>query len=243
MINEEDHVRIQVLMPGFQLEKAFAAAREVDERLRVNLQFAYDESLGYLTACPTNVGTGLRASVLIHLPALVLTQKIKKILNGVTQVGFTVRGFYGEGSDVMGNFFQISNQVTLGETEEETLQKLDRVICQILDWEKKAEKDLLRDAELQIEDKILRALGTLRYSRLLGSNEMIGLLSAARFGSSLGMKNVPPISVLNDVLLRCQPAHLQRIAGREMVAEERNAFRAEWIQRSLGVPDVPRRET
>lgn len=242
MINEEDHVRIQVLMPGFQVETAYAAAREVDEKLRVNLPFAYDESLGYLTACPTNVGTGLRASVLIHLPALVLTQRIKKILKGVTQVGLTVRGFYGEGTEVMGNFFQVSNQVTLGETEAETLKKLDRVVRQILDWEKKAENTLLSDAELQIEDKILRALGTLKYSRLLGSGEVIGLLSAARFGSTLGMKNVPPVPVLNDVLLRCQPAHLQRLAGREMVAEERNAFRAEWIQKNLGVSDVPRRE-
>ena len=170
---------------------------------------------------------------------LVLSQRIKKILTGIQQVGLTVRGFYGEGSEVVGNFFQISNQVTLGESEEETLGKLEQAIGQLLEWENRSQEGLLRDAGLQVEDKILRALGTLKYSRLLGSQELIGLLSAVRFGHTLGMRNVPSIAVLNDLLLKGQPAHLQRIAGREMSSEERNAFRAARVQKALGVEDVP----
>ncbi len=239
LVNQEDHLRIQTLEAGFQLEKAWSEALAVDESLEGRLSFAWSDALGYLTACPTNVGTGMRASVLIHLPALVLTQRIKKILSGVNQVGLNVRGFYGEGTEVMGNFFQISNQVTLGESEEETLTKLTRVVRQILDWEKKAEDVLLRSARLQIEDKILRALGVLRYSRLLSSQEAIGLLSAVRFGHILSMRNVPPVAVLNELLVRCQPGHLQKAAGRAMNSEQRNEFRAGLVRRILGVTGVP----
>lgn len=239
LVNEEDHLRIQVLLPGLQLREALVQARETDRELETQLRFEVHPELGYLTACPTNVGTGMRASVLVHLPGLVLSQRIKKILTGIQQVGLTVRGFYGEGSEVVGNFFQISNQVTLGESEEETLEKLERVIGQLLEWEARAQDGLLRDAGLQVEDKILRALGALKYSRLLGSQELIGLLSAVRFGHTLGMRNVPSIPVLNDLLLRGQPAHLQRMAGREMGSEERNAYRAESVQKALGVGDVP----
>jgi protein arginine kinase len=239
LINEEDHVRIQALEAGFQLEQAWKRASRVDEALEECLSFAWSDELGYLTACPTNVGTGMRASVLMHLPALVLTQRIKKILAGVAQVGLTVRGYYGEGTEVMGNFFQISNQVTLGETEEETLTKLTRVVRQILEWEEKAQEVLLRQARLQVEDKILRAAGVLRYSRLLSSAETIGLLSALRFGHALGMRNVPPIAVLNELLIRCQPAHLQKTAGREMSSEERNEYRALMVRQVLKVQDAP----
>ncbi len=242
LLNEEDHVRIQAMAPGLQLKASFEAAREIDQSLEEKIDYAVHDELGYITACPTNIGTGMRASILIHLPALVLSQRIKKILTGIQQVGLTVRGFYGEGSEVVGNFFQISNQVTLGETEEETLTKLERIVEQLVDWEEKAQEVLLRDAQLQVEDKILRALGTLKYSRLLGSQEMIGLLSAVRFAHTLGLRNVPPIPVLNDLLLRCQPAHLQRRAGKEMTSEERNAFRAHTVQEALGVQDVPSRE-
>jgi protein arginine kinase len=239
LVNEEDHVRIQALEGGFQLEQAWERSAAVDEALEHRLSFAWSEDLGYLTACPTNVGTGMRASVLMHLPALVLTQKMKKILAGVNQVGLNVRGYYGEGTDVMGNFFQISNQVTLGDSEQETLTKLTRVVRQILEWEEKAQDLLLRQARLQVEDKCLRALGVLRYSRLLSSQETIGLLSAVRFGHSLGMRNVPPVAVLNELLIRCQPAHLQKEAGREMNTEERNEFRASMVRKVLGVTDLP----
>jgi protein arginine kinase len=239
LVNEEDHVRIQALEGGLRLEECLARASGVDQALEKRLSFAYSEELGYLTACPTNVGTGMRASVLMHLPALVLTQKMKKILSGVSQVGLNVRGFYGEGTEVMGNFFQLSNQVTLGESEQETLTKLTRVVRQILDWEEKATELLLRQARWQIEDKIFRALGVLRCSRLLSSQETIGLLSAVRFGHTLGMRNVPPVSVLNELLIRCQPAHLQKAAGREMNSEQRNEYRARMVREVLGAQDVP----
>ena len=239
LINEEDHARIQSLEAGFSLEEAWKAALSLDDALEGSLTFAWSDELGYLTACPTNVGTGLRASVLMHLPALVLTQRMKKILSGVTQVGLTVRGYYGEGTEVLGNFFQISNQVTLGEAEEEILTKLTRVVRQILEWEDKAQDQLLRQVRWQLEDKIMRAVGVLRACRLLSSQEAIGLLSAARFGHTLGMRNVPDISVLNELLIRCQPAHLQKVAGREMSSEERNEYRARMVREVLGVHDAP----
>jgi len=240
MVNEEDHLRIQTLAGGLKLEETFERARDLDEALASNLDYAWNPELGYLTACPTNVGTGMRASVLLHLPALVLTQTIKKILAGVGQVGLTARGFYGEGTEVMGNFFQLSNQVTLGEEETETLSKLSRVVRQILDWEEKAQERLVRDAGLAIEDKCLRALGVLQFGRLLSSQELIALLSAVRLGHSLGLRNVPPISVLNDLLVRGQPAHLQKTEGREMSSEERNERRASMVQEALRHAAGPR---
>lgn len=239
LVNEEDHVRIQSLDAGFRLEEAWGRARLMDEALDGVLPFAWNVDLGYLTACPTNVGTGLRASVLLHLPALVLTQRMKQILVGVTQVGLTVRGYHGEGTEVMGNFLQLSNQVTLGQDEEEILTKLTRVVRQVLDWEEKAQEQLLRQARWQLEDKIMRAVGVLRSCRLLSSQEAIGLLSAARFGHTLGMRNVPGIPVLNELLIRCQPAHLQKAAGREMNSENRNEYRARLVREVLGVDDAP----
>ena len=239
LVNEEDHLRLQALEGGFNLETAWQRALALDAALETHLTFAFHEDLGYLTACPTNTGTGMRASVLMHLPALVLTQRMKKILAGVSQVGLTVRGYYGEGTEVMGNFFQVSNQVTLGETEEETLTKLTKVVRQILDWEDKAQDQLLRQARRQAEDKIGRSFGTLRYARLITSQEAIGLLSAVRFGQTLGLRNLPGIPVLNELLVRCQPAHLQKTAGRAMDSEERNEYRAGLIRRHLGVTDAP----
>jgi protein arginine kinase len=239
LVNDEDHVRIQSLEAGFRLEESWARARQVDAALEDALPFAWSGKLGYLTACPTNVGTGLRASVLLHLPALVLTQRMKQILVGVTQVGLTVRGYHGEGTEVMGNFLQLSNQVTLGQDEEEILTKLTRVVRQVLDWEEKAQDQLLRQARWQVEDKIMRAVGVLRSCRLLSSQEAIGLLSAARFGNTLGMRAMPEIAVLNELLIRCQPAHLQKAAGREMNSEERNEYRARLVREILGVDDAP----
>jgi protein arginine kinase len=237
MVNEEDHLRIQSLASGLQLQEAWGAANRLDEELAKNLPLAFDENLGYLTACPTNVGTGLRASVLVHLPSLVLTQRIKKVLSGVTQVGLAVRGFHGEGTEVLGNFFQISNQVTLGISEEGTLGKLEGVVTQVLEMEKKAREALLRDARRQVEDKIGRALGTLKYSCLLSSQECMGLLSALRFGVTIGLPNLPDLGTLNEILIYCQPAHMQRLAKREMSSTERNAHRADWIQGRLRVRD------
>jgi protein arginine kinase len=239
MINEEDHLRLQCLKSGMQLDEAWELVNRLDDQVGERLPLAFQQGLGYLTACPTNVGTGMRASVLVHLPSLVLTQRIKKVLTGVTQVGLAVRGFHGEGSEVVGNFFQISNQVTLGVSEAGTIEKLQGVVLQILDMEAKARESLLRDARAQVEDKVGRALGTLKYARLLSSQEAMGLLSAMRFGVTIGLTNTPDLATLNEILLYCQPAHLQKLVGREMASEERNEVRAQWIQQRLKVADAP----
>ncbi len=233
MINEEDHLRIQALRPGFQLDACFEAANEIDDQLEASLECAFADEFGYLTACPTNVGTGLRASVLVHLPALVLTRKIKKVLAGVTQVGLAVRGFYGEGTDVLGNFFQISNQITLGEKESQSLLNLERVVRQLLEYEEKARDVLMKDAGQQIQDKVMRALGVFTHAHLLTSEEAIGLTSAVRLGITLGMDGMPPVQTINLILLYAQPAHLQLLAEHEMSSGERNIYRAEFIRTTL----------
>lgn len=235
MVNEEDHLRIQVLCSGLQLGGALKTADKIDEELDASLEYAFSDELGYLTSCPTNVGTGMRASVLIHFPSLVLTRQITKVLQGITQVGLAVRGFYGEGSEIMGNFFQISNQTTLGLTEKETLASLERVTNQIMEYETKAMEVLLKDARSQIEDKVWRAYGTLKYCRILTSRELISLVSAVRFGVSLGLTGLCDIATVNELLILTQPAHIQKLAGREMTSAERNVMRAEMVHERLRV--------
>ncbi|MBD3336164.1 MAG: protein arginine kinase [Candidatus Eisenbacteria bacterium] len=233
MVNEEDHLRMQSLSSGFQLYETYERVNRTDDLLAEHLEFAFSPELGYQTSCPTNVGTGLRASVLMHLPSLVLTKKIRKVLAGVHQVGLSVRGFWGEGSDVVGNFFQISNQVTLGEREAQTLRNLDRVIRQVLEYEERAREVLVREARLEIEDKIGRSLGTLRHARILSSQEMISLLSAVRFGVTLGLKEMPHLKAINELLVCGQPAHIQLMAGREMSSAERNRYRAKLVREKM----------
>lgn len=233
MVNEEDHLRLQALCSGFQLAEAWAMAERADEEIESAIEYAFSDELGYLTACPTNVGTGMRASVLIHLPALVLTKQIDKVLKSIVQVGLAVRGLYGEGSQVMGNLFQISNQTTLGHSEQESIESLDRVSRQILDYEERARDVLLRDAKGQIEDKVWRAYGSLRYGRSMSSEEVINLCSAIRLGVALGFAGLPPLRALNELLVLTQPAHLTRRAGRELDAPERNVLRADLVRSHL----------
>ena len=233
MVNEEDHLRLQALCSGFQLAEAWAVAEHADDEIDGALEYAFTDELGYLTACPTNVGTGMRASVLIHLPALVLTKQIDKVLKSIMQVGLAVRGLYGEGSEVMGNLFQISNQTTLGHSEKESVESLDRVSRQILDYEERARDVLVRDAKTQIEDKVWRAYGSLRYGRSMASEEVINLCSAIRLGVALGFAGLPPLKTLNELLVLTQPAHLTRRAGRDLGAPERNALRAELVRTHL----------
>jgi protein arginine kinase len=233
MVNEEDHIRLQALASGFQLRAAWDAVNTVDDELGGNLDYAFSEDLGYLTACPTNAGTGMRASVLIHLPSLVLTKQIGRVLQGIAQVGLAVRGFYGEGSQIMGNFFQISNQTTLGQSEKETIESLERVTRQIIEYEQRAREELLKDARVQIEDKIWRAYGALRHSRVISSQEVINLSSAVRFGVALRIEGLSSVRVLNELLVRSQPAHLQQSAGREMEPRERNVIRADYVRKLL----------
>jgi len=233
MANEEDHLRLQTLQSGFSLTTAYAALDRLDRTLGAALPFAFHREFGYLTACPTNAGTGLRASVLIHLPGLVLTKEIAKVLQGLTQVGLTFRGLYGEGSEVVGNFFQLSNQTTLGKTEEELLDHLGKIVRQVVAYEEQARRVLLRDAPNIIEDKVWRAYGLLRYARSLSFDEAMNLLSGVRLG--VGLKLIPGLSVysLNKLLIFTQPAHLAALEARAPNDPELRATRAAYVRRLL----------
>ena len=233
MVNEEDHLRLQTLFPGRQLHEAWTLLDTLDEELGRELPYAYHHEFGFLTSCPTNVGTGLRASVLMHLPALVLTKEIGKVLQGLSQVGLTFRGLYGEGSEVVGNFFQLSNQTTLGKSEEDLVDHLDRIVRQVIQYETQARQVLLRDAAAVTEDKIWRGYGLLRYARSLSFEELMNLLSGVRLGASL--KLLPGLRVysLNKIMIFTQPAHLEEAAGRELTSAEEDAHRAALVRRIL----------
>ena len=233
MVNEEDHLRLQTLQSGFALQSAYAALDRLDGELGAALAFAFHPEFGYLTACPTNAGTGLRASVLIHLPGLVLTKEISKVLQGLAQVGLTFRGLYGEGSEVVGNFFQLSNQTTLGKSEEELLDHLGKIVRQVVAYEEQARQVLLRDAPTIIEDKVWRAYGLLRYARSLSFEEGMNLLSGVRLG--VGLKLIPGLSVytLNKLLIFTQPAHLAALEARLPNDPELRATRAHYVRRAL----------
>lgn len=233
MVNEEDHLRLQTLHSGFALQPAYAALDRLDDELGAVLPFAFHREFGYLTACPTNAGTGLRASVLIHLPGLVLTKEISKVLQGLAQVGLTFRGLYGEGSEVVGNFFQLSNQTTLGKSEEELLDHLGKIVRQVVEYEEQARQVLLRDAPTIIEDKVWRAYGLLRHARSLSFEESMNLLSGVRLG--VGLKLIPGLSVytLNKLLIYTQPAHLAALEARFPSDPELRATRAAYVRRTL----------
>jgi len=241
MINEEDHLRLQVMAPGFQLAETWSLADRADDELESGLDYAFSEEIGYLTSCPTNAGTGLRASVLIHLPALVLLEEIQRVLKSVTQVGLNVRGLYGEHSEVMGNLFQISNQTTLGRGELDSIEQLDRVTRQIVGWEEKARERMMRDARVQVEDKVWRAYGTLRYCRSIQTREVINLCSAVRLGVALGIPGLCSLGVLNELLVTTQPAHLQHAHGGALAPAERNVVRADVVRERLGAAENGRR--
>lgn len=233
LVNEEDHVRVQALTPGFQLETAWQIATRAEEALRSRVKFAYHPRFGFLTSCPTNTGTGLRASVLIHLPGLVLTREIHKVLQGLAQIGLTFRGLYGEGSDVIGNYFQISNQTTLGKSEEELVGHLAQITRQVIEYEENARQVLARDALDEIEDKVWRAYGLLRYARSISFDEMMNLLSAVRLGVSMKLLPEIRVSKLNELLLWTQTAHLEKRADRALIKREREMERAATIREIL----------
>jgi protein arginine kinase len=233
MINEEDHLRLQALRSGFDVAGARDAVDRIDEQLGARLPFSYHQEFGYLTACPTNTGTGMRASVLIHLPGLVLTKEIARVLNGLQSMGLTYRGLYGEGSEVVGNFFQISNQTTLGRSEDELAEHLTRVVRQVIEKEEEARRVLLRDAGYIIEDKLWRAYGTLRYARSLTFDEAMNLLSGVRL--AVGLKLISGLSVytLNKLLIFCQSAHVSHAEGRALMESEANVARARYVRQAL----------
>lgn len=233
MINEEDHLRLQAMCPGQRAESAWAAASALDDELNAAVECAYDEHLGYLTACPTNTGTGLRMSVLIHLPGLVLTEDMERVLQGLNQLSLAVRGVYGEGTNAAGNLFQISNQVTLGRSEEQLVEDLSGIIRQLVEYERDAQEALLAEARSQVEDKVWRAYGLLSHARVLSSQEFMNLLSAVRLGVSLGFVGKVPTSFLNHLMIITQPSHLQARAGSHLEPQERDVQRAELVRRRL----------
>jgi len=233
MVNEEDHLRVQSLVSGLRIEEAWRMVDRLDEELGRELPFAYHSEFGYLTSCPTNVGTGLRASVFMHLPGLVLTKEIGKVLQGLGQVGLTFRGLYGEGSEVVGNFFQVSNQTTLGKAEEDLVDHLDKVVRQVIQYELHARQILMRDALGVTEDKIWRAYGLLRYARSLSFEELMNLLSGVRLGVSLKLLPGLRVYTLNKMMIFTQSAHLEQAAGRDLPQTESDAHRAAYVRRVL----------
>jgi protein arginine kinase len=233
MVNEEDHLRLQALAPGFQLAEAWTLADAADDALGQTLDFAFSDEIGYLTACPTNAGTGLRASVLIHIPAIVMSNEIQRVLNSVGQLGLNVRGLYGEHSDFMGHLFQVSNQTTLGRSERDSIDHLERVTTHILDQEKRSRERLLRDARAQLEDKVWRSYGILRHCRAIKSKEVIDRCSDLRMGAAIGLSGLPPLNVFNELLVLTQPGHLQLVAGVEMEPAERDIHRARVVRERL----------
>jgi protein arginine kinase len=229
MINEEDHLRLQVIGSGFQVAAAFARVEKLENELGDRIPFSYHREFGFLTACPTNVGTGLRASLLIHLPGLVLTKEIGKVLAGLQQVGL----MYGEGSDVVGNFFQISNQTTLGRSEEELLEYLVRVVRHVIEREEESRRVLIRDAGYIIEDKLWRAFGTLRYARSLSFEEAMNLLSGVRLAAGLKLITGLSVYTLNKLLIFSQSAHLAYAEGRPLSESEVDIARARYVRQTL----------
>lgn len=233
MVNEEDHLRVQVFRSGFDVLGALRQAQALDAELASALPFAAHPEFGFLTACPTNTGTGLRASVLIHLPGLVLTQEIGKVLQGLQHMGLTYRGLYGEGSDVLGNLFQVSNQTTLGRTEEDLAEQLVRVVQRVIVREQEARTILRRDAGYIVEDKLWRAYGTLRHARNLPADEAMTLLSGLRLAAGLNLVSGLSVYTLNKLLIFSQSAHLSHSAGRVLTEGEANLARARYVRQVL----------
>jgi protein arginine kinase len=233
MVNEEDHLRMQAIARGFDLLRTFEAIDRVDTMLESQLEFAFDEALGYLTACPTNVGTGMRASAMVHLPGLVLSEQINQVVNSVNKIGLAVRGLYGEGTEAMGNLFQVSNQTTLGEKEDQIIERLNKVIETLIQRENQARANLLETRQPMLMDQVGRAYGILTYSYSISSKEALNLLSILRLGIDLGFFPEEGRNVINRLLLDTQPAHLQHTSQQKLAAEERDHLRAETVRQQL----------
>lgn len=230
LINEEDHLRLQSLRSGFDPKGALDDVDNIESKLSEAIEFSFSKKYGYLTACPTNMGTGLRASILIHLPALVLTKEIQRVIRSSGQLGLAVRGYYGEGSDIIGNLFQISNQRSLGKAGREIVEALVSVVSQIIEYEKQAADILMKEAKSQTEDKIWRSIGILKTARVLSTHEFMNLCSAVRLGCYLELLDKKHLISLNDLLVQSQPGHLQERFGRRDEAIERDLLRAELVR-------------
>ncbi|MCA9396607.1 MAG: protein arginine kinase [Candidatus Omnitrophica bacterium] len=237
MINEEDHLRIQVMQSGLNLSEAWKIADALDDELSKKVDFAFDPNIGFLTSCPTNAGTGLRASVMLHLPALSMTNQINRVVQAISKLGLVVRGLNGEGTDAEGNLYQVSNQVTLGQSESETIDNLERIIKQLIGHEENARTQMMKQKKEMVNDKIFRALGTLRNAFIISSKETIELISMVRMGIDLGVITDVNRKCLNELFLLTQPAHLQRIEGRMLAQSDRDAKRADLIRATLSAKD------
>jgi len=233
MVNEEDHLRLQVMRSGLDLDGAWQEIDRLDDLLEQKVSYAFSEEFGYLTACPTNVGTGMRASVMLHLPALGLTKQIEKVFRALQKINLVVRGLYGEGSRASGDFYQISNQVTLGKSESTALSEIREVNQQIIAYERQARTALMRENRQGIQDRVARAFGTLQSATMMTSEETMELLSSVRLGVNLALIEDLPISTVNELFLHTQPAHLQKLMGAPLDGEERNAARARYLRTRL----------
>src|SRR5712671_2621911 len=239
MINEEDHLRMQALRPGLQLRQAWSAIDQADSMLEKKLDFAFSPDLGYLTACPTNIGTGIRVSAMLHLPGLVLAEQINPIIQSVNKLGLAVRGLYGEGTEALGNVFQVSNQMTLGETEADIVERLDKVLSQIIEHEENARATLLEKKPKMVYNQIGRAYGTLANAHIISSKETMNLLSMMRLGMDLGLFPGSERSLTDELFILTQPAHLQKMYSEKLSAEERDLLRADMVRERLRAVSRP----
>ncbi len=233
MINEEDHLRIQVMNSGLDLDATWKQISQIDDIIDERLTYAFHERLGYLTACPTNVGTGMRVSVMLHLPALVMTRQIEKVFRSLQKISLAVRGLYGEGSQAMGDFYQISNQITLGRTEQELIEQVSELVPVLIDYERRAREFLVRESQKDLHDRVSRAYGILCTAQTISSEETMHLLSSVRMGVNLGLIEDIEIPTINKLFIHTQPAHLQKLRGIELDTADRNIERAHYLQRHL----------
>ncbi|MDO4585376.1 MAG: protein arginine kinase [Planctomycetia bacterium] len=239
MLLEEDHLRIQVLRGGFDLHATWEAINDLDDQIEQQLVYAWNEQLGYLTACPTNVGTGMRVSVMLHLPALVATRQFPKVYQSLQKISLTVRGLYGEGSQAFGDFYQISNQVTLGVREEATLQQVGDVVRSVINYEMRARSFLLSENADKVRQDVLQCLEILRTSETLSPEETMRCLSYVRMGINMGLIDHLPIHIVNQLLIQTQPAHLQWIYGGVTSSLDANLLRAQYLQKHLQAYGIP----
>ena len=231
MINEEDHLRIQCMHSGLDLAGVWEQIRVVDEQIGKVVPYAFHDRWGFLTACPTNVGTGIRVSVMLHLPALVITRQIDKVFRSLHKISLAVRGLYGEGSQAMGDFYQISNQTTLGRTEEELVEQVGDVVPVLIDYERRAREFLVRETQQNVHDQVSRAFGILRTAQTITAEETMQLLSRVRMGVLLGLIGDINIADINSLLVQTQPAHLQKLRGVELDTKDRNIERARYLRK------------
>jgi len=236
MINEEDHLRAQAFRSGFHIEETWATIDALDDRIGERIPYAFSEQLGYLTACPTNVGTGMRASVMLHLPALGITTQIEQVVHAVQKMGLAVRGLYGEGTQALGNLYQVSNQMTLGKSEQEIIENIASTVPTIVTMERKAREALMEQSREQLEDKVWRSLGLLRSARSISSNETIDHLSHLRLGVNVGLIDRVDMGTINQLFILTLPAHLQKMEGRVLEPRQRDIVRANFIRETLGEP-------